>query len=669
MFRISPFIFILIFLTACTLPFNQPILTEGATVPRPQNAATAPVEEQTEPPTAIPDTQTQPTDIQNDTTNGATTDNLEELANTTPADRDQVALVEALTGNDLPEFARTEPLDVQVGDTETFWVSDILNDSNYEVDARLRYAGPHVLMYFETAVDDQIRQEDIDRAAQEFEERIYPRNRALFGEELSPGVDGDTRLTILNITLQGAGGYFSSADSVVQEVNRFSNEREMFVVGLNSFPVGESSYGSVLAHEFQHMIHWHEQRRGPAWFNEGLSTLAEDLNDFGDDNTTILHIQNPDIQLTTWSNNAAQTGQHYGTSQLFMRYVYEQYAQDGGLAQLIQDDAGNNLAAFATMAQQTRPDINSFADIVADWAVANLVNNPSIDDGRYAYSLLPETTTPVDLELNTINDINQFGADYLTLPTGTTTLTFDGSDTVSLTGATPNSGQYAWWSNRGDDSVSTLTRSFDLRDLTQATLQFSLWHEIEYNWDYGYVAVSTDSGETWTTLEGQTTTKEDPQGNNAGTYGLTGISGKPGIETDQGEVGQWIEEQMDLTPFVGQEIQVRFWLIQDDAYNANGMLIDDVRIPELDYVDDFEEADESWEGQGFVRTTGTLPQQWTLRLVKEVGSETIVESVETNEAGQANISVNDGETGVLVVVASTPYTTQTATYTIQSETR
>ncbi|MEM8530372.1 MAG: hypothetical protein AAGF95_05975 [Chloroflexota bacterium] len=665
MSRISPFIVILLLLPACTLPFNQPAPLEEAAIPEPQSTVVTPAE-QADTPTNVPDNQ--PTDEpppDDGATADANTDDLEELADATPIDRDQVALAEALTGNDFPEVARTEPLNVQVGDVETFWVADILNDTNYEVTARLRYAGPHVLMYFETGIEEQISQEDIDRAAQEFEDRIYPQNRALFGEEFSPGVDGDPRLTILNITLQGAGGYFSSADSVVQEVNRFSNEREMFVVGLNSFPVGQSSYGSVLAHEFQHMIHWHEQRRGPAWFNEGLSTLAEDLNDFGDDNTTILHVQNPDIQLTTWSNDAAQTGQHYGTSQLFMRYVYEQYAQDGGLAQLIRDDAGNNLEAFTAMAQQTRPEVSSFADIVADWAVANLINDPSIDGGRYAYSRLPDTTAPVDLELDAPQDINQFGADYWALPAGTPTLMFNGSDTVRLTGALPNSGQYAWWSNRGDDTVSTLTRAFDLREVDQATLQFSTWHEIEYNWDYGYVAVSTNGGDTWTTLEGQTTTTEDPQGNNIGVNGLTGISGTPGIETGRGEVGQWIEEQMDLTPFVGQEVQVRFWLVHDDAYNANGMLIDDVRIPEIEYMDDFEEVDEAWEAEGFVRTTGVLPQQWALRLVEEVGGETTVTPVDVNKSGQATVSLSEGANSVLVVLANTPYTTQNATYTIQ----
>ena len=61
------------------------------------------------------------------------------------------------------------------------------------------------------------------------------------------------------------------------------------------------------------------------------------------------------------------------------------------MAELIKADAGNNLDAFVPIAARKRPDITSFADIYADWAVANVLNDPSVADGRYAYALLPGT--------------------------------------------------------------------------------------------------------------------------------------------------------------------------------------------------------------------------------------------------------------------------------------
>lgn len=580
-----------------------------------------------------------------------------------PAPRDQTGLVEAFQGGDLPDVARTTPLDVQVGDVETFWIADILNDTNYEVNARLRYAGPAVLMYVDTEVEDAVDQADIERSARQFEESIYPRNRELFGAETSPGVDGDPRLTILNTPLRGAGGYFSSADGVVKAVNRFSNEREMFVIGINSYPIGTESYASTLAHEFQHMIEWNEARRSPSWFNEGLSTLAEDLNGFVNHSTAALHLANPDIQLTTWAGDSAQSGAHYGTSQLFFRYFYDQYAQESGVVELIRLDAGNNIEEFVPIAQRKQPEITSFADIIADWAVANALNDPTIDNGRYSYELLPATVEATLIGRGSgSGEVSQFGADYLQLPQGRAILTFDGSDVVSITGAPTQSGSYAWWSNRGDDSISTMTRAFDLSGVSAATLQFSVWHEIELNWDYAFVTVSIDGGKTWTTLQGSTTVSDDPQGNNIGGQGLTGVSGASGQKPDQGVKGQWIEEQMDLTPFVGRQILLRFWLIHDAAYNATGMLIDNIRIPEINYNDDVEGGEGGWEAQGFVRTTGTLPQRWTLRLVREGRSGTTVEPVQVDAQGRATVQLDEGEAGRLVVIGSTPHTTQVAPY-------
>lgn len=646
----------ILLLGGCALPFGDSAIVPPA--PTVSSAATPEVRldtAQATPPTSAPDAaqQAQPTPA-------LILDDPQRIAAAESQPRDQRLLAEALKGlGDVPEVARTTPLDVNVGDVETFWVSDNIDNTRYQTEAELRYAGPVVLIYVDTQLD--VPQEAIDEAAMVFEEKIYPRDRQLFGDERSPGIDGDPRITVLTTEVRGAGGYYSSADSVVRQVNRFSNEREMFVIG--SMP-GTPQYLSTLAHEFQHMISANHQQRSPSWFDEGLSSLAEDLNGYVSDGTALLALRNPDVQLTSWSGDAAQTGEHYGTSRLFMRYFFEQYAQEQGLAELIANDAGNHPEVFAEIAARRRSDITSFEDLMADWAVANLLDDPSVENGRYAYQLLPSTIVPEPVARVGDAQVHQYGIDYLQLPSGPSTLTFDGSDTVGLTDATPYSGRYAWWSNRGDDSVSTLTRSFDLSGVQQATLHMQVWYELETNWDYGYVSVSTDGGQTWTTLAGTTTTNDDPQGKNYGN-GLNGVSGAPGVETDQGVEGQWIDEQFDLTPFAGQQVLVRIWTVTDDAYNASGLMIDDVRIPEIGFRDDAEAGDGDWEAQGFVRTTNLLPQDWTLRLVRRGSAGTSVERVPVDAEGRASVQVGAGETGVLVVMASTPHTTEVAQYEYQ----
>jgi len=58
-----------------------------------------------------------------------------------------------------------------------------------------------------------------------------------------------------------------------------------------------------------------------------------------------------------------------------------------------------------------------------------------------------------------------------------------------------------------------------------------------------------------------------------------------------------------------------------------------VRIPEMNYVEDFESGDGGWKGAGFVRIQNILPQYFTISIIR-TGAETLVESVKV-DAGQA----------------------------------
>ncbi len=45
-----------------------------------------------------------------------------------------------------------------------------------------------------------------------------------------------------------------------------------------------------------------------------------------------------------------------------------------------------------------------------------------------------------------------------------------------------------------------------------------------------------------------------------------------------GKTPEWVEEQVDLTPFAGKEVQVRFEYVTDDAVNGPGMLLDNFAV-------------------------------------------------------------------------------------------
>lgn len=318
-------------------------------------------------------------------------------------------------------------------------------------------------------------------------------------------------------------------------------------MNLSALQPGTPAYLDTLAHEFQHMIHWNEQRMSSTWFNEGNSTLSQDLNGFVSQSYVLSFLGNPDTQLTAWGIEPSRSLAHYGAAHLFMRYIYAHYANEPGvLLELIRADAGNKLDAFVAVAARRRPDLTSFSDLFAEWSLANLLNNPTLDQGQFGYApevlgfnALPATVQPRPLLMGEelTETVRQFAADYFELPVGAQRLVFAGNPTIPLAAEYPR-GHYAWWSGRGDSSIAALTRRVDLRGVQQATLNADLWFEIEDGYDYAFVTVSTDDGLTWQPLAGESTTDSDPHGANYGN-GLTGTSGQVGASdpTARGGVG------------------------------------------------------------------------------------------------------------------------------------
>ena len=74
--------------------------------------------------------------------------------------------------------------------------------------------------------------------------------------------------------------------------------------------------------------------------------------------------------------------------------------------------------------------------------------------------------------------------------------------TVTNEYGAPFAGENMWWSDSGDDLENTMSRPVDLTAATTAALTLKARYEIEAGFDYLYVQASTDSGTTWTSLDG-----------------------------------------------------------------------------------------------------------------------------------------------------------------------
>ncbi len=586
--------------------------------------------------------------------------------------RDLYSLAQRLklhTATPIPHIGRTQPLQESLGQEDMFWISNLDTSTYSHIRARLAYITPHLYMYVE---DGQSINPDALRASADlFEQRIYPTDRAAFGSEWSPGIDDDVHLTILNAVGLGTsvGGYFSAEDEYPTIINAYSNEREMFYVNLDGTMPGSADYNSTLAHEFQHMIHWYQHPVDLSWTNEGMSVLAQHLNGFSAGGVDQSFIQTPDTQLNDWSDDMNADLPHYGAGYLFMDYFAEHYGGVGVLKELLRDPASppaNFDHVLAAHGYQDR-----FLDVLHKWFIANIVEDSHVDQGQYGYTTLqlPAVTAQHTVALypdNEAGTVHQYAAEYYNvLPnrhSGTLTVQLVGNPLVRIIANDPYQATNEWWSNRYDNMDSTLTRTFDLRRLTSkhATLTFAAWFDLERNYDYAYVEASTD-GKNWTTLRGQQTTTSNPDGANWGN-GYTGTSGG-------GTTPQWVQEKIDLSQYVGKQIQLRFEEVTDDAVNLQGFAIDALRIPEL-HFQDTAESDNSWLSNGFVRSNNVLPEHYSVQAILYRGQQVSVQTIPVDLAtAQGTLSIADFGTTitriVLVVSATAAETTLLANYQLR----
>lgn len=597
---------------------------------------------------------------------------LQQLAQVQLPDGNQREQAMRLLGiADIPEVVATNATSRELGDTDKFWVSNLDNDKHFQVQASLKYRGEFVYLYIEDGLD--FKPGDAKALVDRFETQMLPAVKKFFGNEWNPGVDGDPRLFILFARGLGSSvlGYFSSVDSFSQLAHKYSNEREMFYINASLTELGNLQLASTLGHEYQHMVHWANDPNEETWVNEGSSVLAEFLSgalpgfDFS-------FLSNPDLQLNAWSEAGANSDSlpHYGAGFLFLLYFLDRFGEEATRALVASPLNGMASIDEVLRTQDFRDPLTGAVitadDLFTDWVVANRINSSKWGDGRFVYGNYP--AFPADAmpapqaaacPFTTSGSVKQYGTDYVALEcSAPATLRFSGSQLVPVTPAQPHSGSFAMWSNRSDSIDTTLTRAFDLRNIKKATLDYWAWWQLELNYDYAYVLASTDGGSSWKFLQTQSTTTDDPTGNNFGT-GYQGDSGA-GPSAAAGATAKWVREQVDLTPFAGQELLLRFEYITDGAVNRPGLLLDDLRIAELDYFEDFEAGAAGWELNGWVRLENELPQRWLLQVLD--GSTRTVQRIAVR-AGAATVKINGPVT--LAISGLTPFTTEAAQYELK----
>jgi immune inhibitor A len=540
----------------------------------------------------------------------------------------------------------------KVGDTQTFLTDD------GQVEATLLGLTDHAYFWVENSLNYD--RQEVQAIADRLETEFYPRLVNLFGQEWQPGMDNDPHFSVLHIageTDASELGYFSSVDAYPRELYADSNEQEMVYLIMGNLELGEDLYYGTLVHELQHLIQWYIDPNEETWLNEGLSQLAEIYLGFHTA-TAVDYIRNPDTRLNTWDYDSDAVDAHYSAAYLFAVYVWEQLGETA--VQELARHPANGMAAVHAILQGHAPD-RSLQDFVADWVAANFLDDADAGP-RYQYENLDLGRPAFEwrvkqLPWETTAELDPFATHYVELDVrGPITLTFAGDTTVNLIDAPPRSGATMWYAPAQDDTNADLTAVFDLTNLSTATFSFAAWYDLEEEYDFAYLSISTDNGQSWQLLS--------PNHGTAGEYGPA-FNGRSDDERDH--QNGWVKERISLNSYVGRPIMLRFDVLTDSAVSGRGFAVDDLAIPELNYFSDVESETPEWAAQGFVRAGHKAPQLWAVQLIEDGPIPTVLR-LPLNELNQGQWRLEIGKAGgVLAITPLTPFVDAPANYWLMVE--
>ncbi len=462
------------------------------------------------------------------------------------------------------------------------------------------------LSYEDDRPDPVITQEQVDLMRDEFDSNIYPMDTGFFG--IPDGHSGiDSQLAAWGYV---PDDYYVSDDGIeriqimvdnVRDESYYDPEYPFYIAGFYSSTFEayydrnvitidshqweerlESVYFGTTAHEFQHLIHDDNDSAEDTWLNEGMSMFAEYLCGYGHPESHInFFLDHPENSLVEWDEHydavtGPETLADYGQAYLFMLYLDEHFGQD-----YIQSLAVSELHGIGSV-ESVLHDYGcnlSFAELFRRFSIALVVDSYMPGWGIYNFQ-------SIDVELNyesaleyDKDGVPAWGADYKVIENAkkVKSIKMDGIEYLPIPWTTAedpfDAGNTVLWGNEGEELANKIVLEVDLTGLSEATLTFDNFIQIEEQWDFGIVQVSTDHGETWTSLANENT-RDDivAEGYPAIIENLPGFTGY---------YDDWTNEVFDLSPYTGQVVDICFNYMTDWGYNDPGWFIDNIEIPEI----------------------------------------------------------------------------------------
>ncbi len=292
-----------------------------------------------------------------------------------------------------------------IGDRKSFFSINFRTHEQYTVQATLRAIGKFCYIFVEDSqwqrtvharTVESVRRAFDDATPAHPQRGIYQIETELFG--CPPDIDGDKRIHLLLLDIRDratrrngfVAGFFNPVNQhrgVLRHpdlgVPIRSNELDMLYLDTHPLNAGSQEGLGVLAHEFQHLIHWRHDTNETVWVNEGCAGYATFICGYSVQDHVDLFERNPRISLVEWPHGTRSELAHYGVAYLWMLYLHEQYGGSETIASIVKNRA--NGIAGVNKALLSRGVKKTFSVIYADWKVANYLDHTRFAKGQYGY--------------------------------------------------------------------------------------------------------------------------------------------------------------------------------------------------------------------------------------------------------------------------------------------
>ncbi len=375
-------------------------------------------------------------------------------------------------------------------------------------------------------------------------------------------------------------------------------------------PAKPFSYEATFAHEYQHLLEFWASPGERTWVNEGLSEFAMGLLGYAATQKTIDelgwdgHIQTflgwrlkqtpfnqipqpnggPENSLTAWDDQGPlETLADYGATFTFHELLAHRYGSPF-MSDLHNEDV-NGIPGLQKVLDKYLTG-KTAQELFHEWA-AMVALDRSLDDGVN----LRGRPNKADYQVGSLHSAIYWenpqaynstgsppnGADYVALRDGAgaflkaaqvKSLEFKGAKTHALLPVTwqvdPNPPAHTGNAALQSAAADNLNRMI-LRDVAvpagPVALTFETRYGLENQWDYAFVQVSTNNGQTWTSLSNANTTVSHDPGANPNI-----VAQLPGFTGD----ADWHTETFDLSAYAGQNVLLALRNMTDTNTLGNG---------------------------------------------------------------------------------------------------